>query len=258
MNQIIYGIHSIQTLLTCEPHRFLEVFVMHGHKDRNLMLLIAKLEKIGIVVQLAHRRWLNKEAASGVHQGIIARVLQGREYQEKNLPSLLKQSKNPPLLLILDGVTDPHNLGACLRSADAAAVDMVIIPKDRSAQLNATAKKIACGAAETVPLIPVTNLARTMRYLQDHKVWIFGTVIEANKSLYQINITSQIALALVMGSEGNGLRRLTRAHCDELIRIPMAGSLASLNVSVATGICLFELVRQRSQFSCKDLTINVE
>ncbi|MGQ7192062.1 23S rRNA (guanosine(2251)-2'-O)-methyltransferase RlmB, partial [Escherichia sp. HC-TM1] len=142
------------------------------------------------------------------------------------------------------GVTDPHNLGACLRSADAAGVHAVIVPKDRSAQLNATAKKVACGAAESVPLIRVTNLARTMRMLQEENIWIVGTAGEADHTLYQSKMTGR--LALVMGAEGEGMRRLTREHCDELISIPMAGSVSSLNVSVATGICLFEAVRQRS------------
>lgn len=166
----------------------------------------------------------------------------GRQYQENDLPDLLAQL-DQPFLLILDGVTDPHNLGACLRSADAAGVHAVIVPKDRSAQLNATAK-VACGAAENVPLIRVTNLARTMRLLQEENVWIVGTAGEADHTLFQSKMTGP--MALVMGAEGEGMRRLTREHCDELISIPMAGSVSSLNVSVATGICLFEAVRQRS------------
>jgi 23S rRNA (guanosine2251-2'-O)-methyltransferase len=148
-----------------------------------------------------------------------------------------------PFLLVLDGVTDPHNLGACLRSADAAGVHAVIVPRDRSAQLNATAKKVACGAAENVPLIRVTNLARTLRLLQEMNVWVVGTAGEADHTLYQSKMTGP--MALVMGAEGEGMRRLTREHCDELISIPMAGTVSSLNVSVATGICLFEAVRQR-------------
>lgn len=146
-------------------------------------------------------------------------------------------------MLILDGITDPHNLGACLRSAEAAGIDAVIVPKDKSAQLNATAKKVACGAAESVPLIRVTNLARTLRQLQQQHIWIVGTAGEANHTLYESKLTG--AIALVMGAEGEGMRRLTREHCDELISIPMAGVVSSLNVSVATGVCLFEAVRQR-------------
>lgn len=165
----------------------------------------------------------------------------GRQYQENDLPALLTQQA-APLLLVLDGVTDPHNLGACLRCADAAGVHAVIVPRDRAAPLNATAKKVASGAAETVPLIRVTNLARTLRLLQEHYVWIVGT---ADHQLYQSKLTGP--LALVMGAEGEGMRRLTREHCDELISIPMAGTVSSLNVSVAAGVCLFEAVRQRGQ-----------
>src|SRR5690606_32435580 len=149
-----------------------------------------------------------------------------------------------PLILILDGVTDPHNLGACLRTADAAGVQLVIAPKDKSAPLNATAAKVACGAAEAVPYIQVTNLARTMKDLQQRGIWIVGTAGEAEHSIYQQDMKGP--MALVMGAEGSGMRRLTREHCDYLVNIPMAGEVSSVNVSVATGICLFEAVRQRS------------
>ena len=244
MSEMIYGIHAVQALLERDPQRFLEVFVMKGREDRRLMPLIAELEQMGIVIQVANRQWLDEKVEGAVHQGIIARVREGRQYQENDLPALLENLEQPPFLLILDGVTDPHNLGACLRSADAAGVHAVIVPRDRSAQLNATAKKVACGAAETVPLIRVTNLARTMRFLQEQNVWIVGTAGEADHNLYQSKMTGP--MALVMGAEGDGMRRLTREHCDELISIPMAGSVSSLIVSVATGICLFEAVRQRS------------
>ena len=228
MSEMIYGIHAVQALLERAPERFQEVFILKGREDKRLLPLIHALESQGVVIQ---------------HQGIIARVKPGRQYQENDLPDLIA-SLDQPFLLILDGVTDPHNLGACLRSADAAGVHAVIVPKDRSAQLNATAKKVACGAAESVPLIRVTNLARTMRMLQEENIWIVGTAGEADHTLYQSKMTGR--LALVMGAEGEGMRRLTREHCDELISIPMAGSVSSLNVSVATGICLFEAVRQRS------------
>ncbi len=243
MSEMIYGIHAVQALLERAPQRFLEVFILKGREDRRLLPLIAALEATGVVIQLANRQWLDDKVEGAVHQGIIARVKrEGRQYQENDLPDLL-ESVETPFLLILDGVTDPHNLGACLRSADAAGVHAVIVPKDRSAQLNATAKKVACGAAENVPLIRVTNLARTMRLLQEENIWIVGTAGEADHTLYQSKMTGP--LALVMGAEGEGMRRLTREHCDELISIPMAGSVSSLNVSVATGICLFEAVRQR-------------
>ncbi|HCH49954.1 TPA: 23S rRNA (guanosine(2251)-2'-O)-methyltransferase RlmB [Escherichia coli] len=240
--EIIYGIHAVKALLESDPTRFKEVYVLKGREDRRLTPVIHELEAQGILVQIANRQWLDSQTEGAVHQGIIAKVKQGRQYQEQDLPDLLAKVETP-FLLILDGVTDPHNLGACLRSADAAGVHAVIVPKDRSAQLNATAKKVACGAAESVPLIKVTNLARTLRFLQEENVWIVGTAGEADHTLYQSKLTGP--LALVMGAEGEGMRRLTREHCDELISIPMAGSVSSLNVSVATGVCLFEAMRQR-------------
>ena len=242
MSEKIFGIHAVEALLERQPQRFQQVFILKGREDRRLQPLIKALESQGITLQVATRQWLDEAAEGAVHQGILALVKPGRQYQEGDLPDLLEKVEKP-LLLILDGVTDPHNLGACLRSADAAGVAAVIVPKDRSAALNATAKKVACGAAETVPLIRVTNLARTMRLLQEYHIWIVGTAGEADHTLYQSKMTG--GMALVMGAEGEGMRRLTREHCDELISIPMAGSVSSLNVSVATGICLFEAVRQR-------------
>ncbi|SUI58934.1 23S rRNA (guanosine-2'-O-)-methyltransferase RlmB [Serratia quinivorans] len=220
MSEIIYGIHAVKALLDNDPQRFLEVFILKGRDDRRLQPLIAELEATGIVIQVANRQWLDEKVEGAVHQGIIARVREGRQYQENDLPALL-ESVDTPFLLVLDGVTDPHNLGACLRSADAAGVHAVIVPRDRSAQLNATAKKVACGAAENVPLIRVTNLARTLRLLQEMNVWVVGTAGEADHTLFQSKMTGP--MALVMGAEGEGMRRLTREHCDELISIPMAG-----------------------------------
>lgn len=241
-SEIIYGIHAVKALLDQDPQRFIEVFILKGRDDRRLQPLVAEIEQSGISVQVANRQWLDNKAEGAVHQGIIARVREGRQYQENDLPDLIA-NLDKPFLLVLDGVTDPHNLGACLRSADAAGVHAVIVPRDRSAQLNATAKKVASGAAETVPLIRVTNLARTLRLLQEQNIWIVGTAGEADHTLYQSKFDGPVAL--VMGAEGEGMRRLTREHCDELISIPMAGSVSSLNVSVATGVCLFEIVRQR-------------
>ena len=228
MSEMIYGIHAVQALLERAPERFQEVFILKGREDKRLMPLIHALEAQGVVIQVASRQFLDEKSEGAVHQGIIARVKPGRQYQENDLPDLIA-SLDQPFFLILDGVTDPHNLGACLRSADAAGVHAVIVPKDRSAQLNATAKKVACGAAENVPLIRVTNLARTMRMLQEENVWIVGTAGEADHTLFQSKMTG--SLALVMGAEGEGMRRLTREHCDELISIPMAGSVSALNVS---------------------------
>ena len=155
----------------------------------------------------------------------------------------LVEAKDTPFLLILDGVTDPHNLGACLRNADAAGIDAVIVPKDNAASITAAVSKVACGAAEVMPLFQVTNLARTMKQLQQKGIWLFGAAGEANCGLYEADLKGP--MALVMGAEGQGLRRLTREQCDTLISIPMTGYVSSLNVSVATGICLFEAVRQR-------------
>lgn len=243
MSEQIYGIHAVQSFLTNAPERIVEVFIAKGRDDERLQPLLQTLRELGIGVQFVRAQTLDQKANGGVHQGIIANILPAKELNEGDLDDLLARTASP-LLLILDGVTDPHNLGACLRTADAAGVHAVIVPKDKSAQLNAIARKVACGAAETVPLIRVTNLARTMRELQERNVWIVGTAGEATASLYETQLTG--AVALVMGAEGDGMRRLTREHCDQLVSIPMAGSVSSLNVSVATGVCLFEMVRQRS------------
>lgn len=242
MSEQIYGIHAVKSFLDVVPERLIEVFVLKGREDKRLTPLLNDIQRLGIRVQQVNRQALDNKAQGEVHQGIIAKVIPAKELNENDLEQILDRKSNP-FLLILDGVTDPHNLGACLRTADAAGVDAVIVPKDKSAQLTSTARKVACGAAETVPLIRVTNLARTMRELQDRNVWIVGTAGEATESLYQATLTG--AIALVMGAEGDGMRRLTREHCDQLISIPMAGSVSSLNVSVATGVCLFEIVRQK-------------
>jgi len=181
--------------------------------------------------------WVN-----GNHQGVIAEVKVADALMNENQLLELVEEKDNCLLLVLDGVTDPHNLGACLRTADAAGVDAVIIPKDRSATLTAVARKVACGAADYVPVVKVTNLARYLSQLKELNVWIIGTAGEATSDVYQTKFSG--ATALVMGAEGSGMRRLTRENCDQLIKIPMAGSVSSLNVSVATGVCLFEIVRQ--------------
>ena len=243
MSETIYGIHAVKAFVTHYPERLIEVWALKGRDDQRLQPLINEIQRLGISVQFLNRQTLDKKAEGEVHQGIIARVHSLPELNEHDLDLLLEQQK-APLLLVLDGVTDPHNLGACLRTADAAGVNAVIVPKDKSAQLNSTARKVACGAAENVPLIRVTNLARTLRELQKrHNVWVVGTAGETTETLYQTKLTG--ALALVMGAEGEGMRRLTREHCDQLISIPMMGSVSSLNVSVATGVCLFEIVRQR-------------
>ncbi|EOD79119.1 23S rRNA methyltransferase [Grimontia sp. AD028] len=241
-NEMIYGIHAVKAVLESDPSRFIEVFVLKGRQDDRVLPVLNELTRLGITLQEMGRKALDDKAKGASHQGLIARVKPGRQYNENDLDIILDGKENP-LLLVLDGVTDPHNLGACLRNADAAGVCAVIVPKDKSAQLNATARKVAVGAAEVVPLVRVTNLARTMRALQEKGVWFVGTAGEATHDVYDAKLTGP--LAIVMGAEGDGMRRLTRETCDDLISIPMAGSVSSLNVSVATGICLFEAVRQR-------------
>ncbi|MGP4122982.1 MAG: 23S rRNA (guanosine(2251)-2'-O)-methyltransferase RlmB [Sodalis sp. (in: enterobacteria)] len=242
MSELIYGIHAMQALLERDPKRFLNVYLLKRGADRRLQALVQQLEQAGIIIQMTSRQWLDEKSENAVHQGIIARVRARQQFQESDLPALLTQQAMP-MLLVLDSVTDPHNLGACLRCADAAGVHAVIVPRDRAVPLNATAKKVASGA-ESVPLIRVTNLARTLRLLKEYNVWIVGTTGKADHNLYESKLTGP--LALVMGSEGKGMRRLTRKHCDELISIPMIGAVSSLNVSVAAGICLYEAVRKRN------------
>ncbi|MGR5207413.1 MULTISPECIES: 23S rRNA (guanosine(2251)-2'-O)-methyltransferase RlmB [Vibrio] len=241
-NEFIYGIHAVKAVLEREPERFIEAYVLKGRQDDRLMPILNDLQVCGVSIQQMTRKTLDDKAYGANHQGIIARVKPAKQLNENDIDDILAQHESP-LLLVLDGVTDPHNLGACLRNADAAGVAAIIVPKDRSAPMNATVSKVACGAAEVVPLIRVTNLARTMRTLQEQGIWFVGTAGEATHDIYQAKLTGP--LAIVMGAEGDGMRRLTRETCDDLIKIPMAGSVSSLNVSVASGICLFEAVRQR-------------
>lgn len=242
-NELIYGIHSVNAVMQREPARIIEVYVLKGRQDDRLLPVLNELQRLGLSIQEMGRKALDDKAQGANHQGLIAKVKPAKALNEHDLDAILSQHEQP-LLLVLDGVTDPHNLGACLRNADAAGVAAVIVPKDRSAPMTATVSKVACGAAETVPLVRVTNLARTMRALQEQGVWFVGTAGEATHDLYHSKLTGP--LAIVMGAEGGGMRRLTRDTCDDLIKIPMAGSVSSLNVSVATGICLFEAVRQRN------------
>ncbi|CED78902.1 23S rRNA (guanosine-2'-O-)-methyltransferase RlmB [Candidatus Hamiltonella defensa (Bemisia tabaci)] len=243
MSDIIYGFHSIKAFLEHHPERFLEIFVLQNNDSYRLQSLVKELKSAGLSILFTSRQYLDVQTGGGVHQGIMAKVGSAHQYQENELPALLN-SLDTPFVLVLDGITDPHNLGACLRSAEASGVQIVILPRDRSAPLNATVKKAASGAAENIPVIRVTNLARTLRVLKEYHLLIIGTAGEAKKTLYEARMTG--SMALVMGSEEKGLRRLTREHCDHLIRIPMLGRVSSLNVSVATGICLFEAVRQRN------------
>jgi 23S rRNA (guanosine2251-2'-O)-methyltransferase len=236
----VYGIHAVAALLARRPERIAELRVQEGRSDQRMQQLLDDAERAGIAVERVARAVLDQ--LDGRHQGVAARLAVDYEYREADIPALLERSARP-LVLVLDGVTDPHNLGACLRSADAAGVDMVIAPRDKAAGLTPVVRKVACGAAEVVPFIQVTNLARTLRSLQDLGVWIVGAAGEADNTLYEQDLTGPVAL--VLGAEGSGMRRLTREYCDFLAKLPMAGSVSSLNVSVAAGICLFEAVRQR-------------
>ena len=245
-DELVFGIHAVNELIKRSPERFIELFLLKGRDDERLMPIINLSRKYGIPAQMVSRKFLDDKSEGEQHQGVVARVQQGKTYTEADLDDIIESAEKqgvPPFLLILDGVTDPHNLGACLRNADAAGVQAIIVPKDNAARLTGTVRKVAVGAAETVPLVQVTNLARTMKQLQQMGVWIIGTAGETDTCLYDMKLSGP--MALVMGAEGKGMRRLTRENCDQLVKLPMAGSVSSLNVSVATGICLFEIVRQR-------------
>ena len=248
-SELIYGIHAVEATLENNPERIIAVYALKGRQDDRMLPIIQGLQRLGVSVQFMQRKALDDKSDGGQHQGIIARVKSAPVLNEGDLDDILKANQGNVFLLILDGVTDPHNLGACLRSADAAGVHAVVVPKDKSASLTPTVRKVACGAAESIPLIQVTNLARTLRELQEAGVWLYGAAGEAEQSVYETKLTGPVAL--IMGAEGAGLRRLTREHCDGLINLPMAGTVSSLNVSVATGICLFEVVRQRAGYQIK-------
>lgn len=241
--QFAFGIHAVESLLARQSQRVLAVYFQQGREDSRVAPLVELAGREGISCEWRSRSELD-EMVEGSHQGVIAEIRPAQALRDKDLFYLMDTLTEPPLLLVLDGITDPHNLGACLRTADAAGAHAVIAPKDKSASLNATVRKVACGAAEVVPFIQVTNLARVLRELQQRGVWTIGTAGEADNSIYQSDVTGPVAL--VMGAEGKGMRRLTREHCDLLVNLPMAGSVSSLNVSVATGVCLFEIVRQRA------------
>ncbi len=238
----LYGIHAMQSVLEKEPERVMEVLVLKGRNDERLTTIVNQARRHGISVQFCQRKALDDKVGGEQHQGVVARAKPARVLDEADLDKILA-SEAQPLILVLDGVTDPHNLGACLRTADGAGVHAVVVPKDKSASLNGTVRKVACGAAEVVPLIQITNLARTLKHLQDKGLWVVGTAGETDKTLYDVDL--QGPTALVMGAEGKGMRRLTKETCDVLVKLPMAGSVTSLNVSVATGVCLYEIVRQR-------------
>ena len=242
--QQAFGVHAVEALLKRDAGSVTELYIQEGRNDKRLQTILSLAQTANIRPRVVSINTLDELTNAQRHQGVVALCASGKIYHENDLETLLAQAKKPVLILILDTVQDPHNLGACLRSADAAGVSFVIAPKDKAVGLTPAVRKVASGAAETVPFIQVTNLARTLEWLKEQGVWLYGAAGEATESIYTTDLTG--AVAIIMGGEESGLRRLTRDLCDFLIKIPMHGTVESLNVSVATGICLFEVLRQRS------------
>ncbi len=243
MKTLITGIHAVESALRNDADNIAQVWIAENKRNQRVKELIHHAQKRGLIAHRADIKMLDKLAKTHQHQGVVAEYNAPASYTEDDLLDLLEKQNSTALLLVLDGVTDPHNLGACLRTADAAGVQAIIAPKDNAVGLTPAARKVASGAAETVPFVQVTNLVRTMEKLKKMGIWFIGTSDKATGDIYTQNFKTPTAI--VMGAEGKGLRRLTEEHCDELISIPMAGQVSSLNVSVATGVCLFEVVRQR-------------
>lgn len=244
MANYIYGLHSVQALLTQKADQAYALYVQRSNNPK-IAEIIQLAKQQGIAVEQANKDQLDRLTEKENHQGVVLRIKQANLATENELYDLLDSLKEPPFLLILDEIQDPHNLGACLRSAAAVGVNAVIMPRMRSVGLTPTARKVASGAAEVLHIFAVTNLARCMRELRQRGIWLIGAAANATQSLYTTDLTGP--LAIVMGNEGTGLRRLTSEHCDLLASIPMNNTISSLNVSVATGICLFEARRQRNK-----------
>ena len=242
--KVLFGFHAVGVRLKTAPASIIEVYVDPTRRDARMKQFLSRAAEAGVRIIEADGPRLIKLTGSAGHQGVAARVqaVEGVRTLDELLDDLQEQG-TVPLLLVLDGVTDPHNLGACLRVADGAGAHAVIAPKDHACGINATVAKVASGAAETVPYFMVTNLARTLNELKERSIWIIGTAGEAEQTLYQADLAAPTAL--VLGAEGPGLRQLTRKTCDTLVRIPMMGAVESLNVSVASGVCLYEARRQR-------------
>lgn len=240
-SKMIFGFHAVTSRIRHEASSVEEIYVDSGRSDGRMKELIQAAKAAGVRVIPTDDQRLSNIVGTRRHQGVVAKA--GELSLARNLDELLDAIDGPPLLLVLDGITDPHNLGACLRVADGVGAHAVIAPKDRAVGLNATAAKVASGAAETVPYITVTNLARTLRDLKERDIMLVGTTDDVEKNIYGVDLRGGIAI--VMGSEGEGMRRLTRETCDVLVQIPMFGSVESLNVSVASGVCLYEARRQR-------------
>jgi 23S rRNA (guanosine2251-2'-O)-methyltransferase len=239
--RVVFGFHTVLARLRADPKSVLEVFLDEARKDARARDFAAAVASAGARLMRVSSSRLDGMAGGGRHQGVVARVTAAA--QKQTLEELLEGLQGPPLLLVLDGITDPHNLGACLRVANAAGAHAVIAPKDHAAGINATVSKVASGAAEITPYFMVTNLARTLADLKERNIWVVGSDERAERSLFEADLPASIAW--VLGAEGAGMRRLTRESCDLLVKIPMGGAVESLNASVAAGICLFESVRRR-------------
>ncbi len=247
MSKKVFGLHTVTNLLAGDPAAVSEIWVQARRRDARLERILEAARRAKVPVHPVERDVLDRMVPGVRHQGVVATYRGVAPLAEPDLEPLLERLEQPPLLLVLDGVQDPHNLGACLRSADAAGVHAVIVPRDRAVGLTATVYKVASGAADSVPFLRVANLARVLARLRDRGLWVVGTTDAAETSLYGVDLRGPVAL--VLGGEGKGLRRLTREQCDLLVYIPMHGTVESLNVSVATGVCLFEAVRQRGMVS---------
>jgi 23S rRNA (guanosine2251-2'-O)-methyltransferase len=239
----VYGLHAVRALLARQPRRVQRVLLARGRADQRATAIEAQARAAQVGVERVHADALKGLVGDVVHQGVVAEIEPLPPWREEELLAAVATARDP-LVLALDGVQDPHNLGACLRTADACGVLALIVPRDRSASLNATARKVAAGAAETTPVVTVTNLVRTLKLLKDAGLWIVGADAEAEQPAAGIDLVGP--RVLVMGAEGAGLRELTRRNCDWLVRLPSVGAVESLNVSVATGMLLYEALRQRA------------
>ncbi|MGD9597750.1 MAG: 23S rRNA (guanosine(2251)-2'-O)-methyltransferase RlmB [Steroidobacteraceae bacterium] len=243
MTERLHGLHAVRAVLTRAPARVVQLHVAAHRDDRRVAEVEALARSAGVAMRRVDSQVLAKLAGDVAHQGVVAEVRPMAPWTEGDLLAALRDA-TAPIVLALDGVQDPHNLGACLRTADACGALAVVVPKDRAAQVNATVRKVAAGAAETTPVVAVTNLARTLKLLKEAGLWVVGAAGDADRLASATDLTGP--LVLVMGAEGSGLRELTRRNCDFLVRLPQVGAVESLNVSVATGMLLYEVTRQRT------------
>jgi 23S rRNA (guanosine2251-2'-O)-methyltransferase len=243
----LYGIHAVQAALEYSPQKIQRVWIDENRLDARLKPILDELTLLGLAIEKADKKKLDRLADGKNHQGIVISVELPEMRNEDQLKQDVAALQTTAFFLVLDQIQDPHNLGACLRTADAVGVQGIIIPKDHAASITPTVCKVASGAAETVAVYQVTNLARVLRWLKQQNIWIVGTAGDAEQNLYQMRL--DMPLAIVMGAEGDGMRHLTRQHCDFLLKIPMAGQVESLNVSVAAGVLLYEVFRQKQASS---------